>query len=321
MTAARFTLRDLPPAPRLVLAVFLVAVAAGYASALVQLHYQHAGPGRLLPGTADVRRAYGGRPAVSTFERLLDTPDGPFGAAGTMAPAFTVRSRDWEELTRGQPPEALRLLSARREGERLALLDWVRGGADRGAYERDDHALGAGLAGLEMTPEFLVRDARSGEPVSPPRARVRSLIQARCVDCHSAAGRYEAARAVPLDSYEALRPYCAPSGRPGLSVERLAQTTHAHLFGFAVLYGLTGLLFSYSSYPALVRLSFAPLALAAQVAEIGCWWLTRLEPAFAAAVVATAAVAALGLTVHVVGGLWDLAGKRAPNAGGVEAGP
>jgi hypothetical protein len=311
---ARFTLRDLPAAPRAVVAVFLVAVAAGYAAALVQLHYQHASPGNLLPGTADVKRAYGGRPEVSTIERLLETNGGPFGGAGTMRPAFTVRSRDWEELTRGLSPEALQQLTARREAERLALLDWVRGGADRDAYERDDHPLGAGLAALDLAPELLVVDARTGQPASPRRARIRTLIQQRCVDCHGTDGRYEAARAAPLDSYEALRPYCQ-AGRKGTSVEKLAQTTHAHLFGFAVLYGLTGLIFSYSSYSAGVRLTFAPLALAAQVAEVGCWWLTRLEPAFAGAVVGTAALATVGLAVQVVGSLWDLSGKAASGQG------
>ena len=40
---ARFRLRDLPAEVRLVLAAFLVLAAAGYASALVQVHYQSAG--------------------------------------------------------------------------------------------------------------------------------------------------------------------------------------------------------------------------------------------------------------------------------------
>ena len=43
----RLTLRALPLAARLVLAVFLIAVGLGYGSALVQLHFQHASPGQL----------------------------------------------------------------------------------------------------------------------------------------------------------------------------------------------------------------------------------------------------------------------------------
>ena len=39
-----FRLRRLPAELRLVLAAFLVLAAAGYAAALVQVHYQSAGP-------------------------------------------------------------------------------------------------------------------------------------------------------------------------------------------------------------------------------------------------------------------------------------
>jgi hypothetical protein len=53
--SSRPRLRDLPAEVRLVLAAFLVLAAAGYAAALVQVHYESAGPGEQLPRPDRVR--------------------------------------------------------------------------------------------------------------------------------------------------------------------------------------------------------------------------------------------------------------------------
>src|SRR5262249_21954689 len=150
-------LRDLPGEVRLVLGVFLVLAAAGYVAALVQVHYQSAGSGELLPGPDRVGHIYAGspEPARSRVEPLLEAESRPFNASGTMRPAFTTQSRDWVNITRVLSPEGIRKLNEEREGERLALLAWVRGGGDRTAYDRDDFFLGPELTGQPVTPQLL----------------------------------------------------------------------------------------------------------------------------------------------------------------------
>src|SRR5438105_1777321 len=100
--STRITIRDLPLAARLVLAVFLIAVGLGYGSALVQLHFHHAPPGTALPSIDDVVRKFHGDPnpanRVSTLQRLIETPAGedvPFNGSGSMARAFTTKSSDF----------------------------------------------------------------------------------------------------------------------------------------------------------------------------------------------------------------------------------
>src|SRR5205807_2603605 len=56
----RFVLRDLPLDARLVLAAFLFSVGIGYFSALVQLHFQAASPGQILPGPKESGAIYHG---------------------------------------------------------------------------------------------------------------------------------------------------------------------------------------------------------------------------------------------------------------------
>src|SRR5262245_4235235 len=85
-------LRDLPLPCRLVIAVFLCSVGLGYASALINLHFQEATAGEPLPTADDVITVYHGtRPkSLSQIERLLTASDTkPFNGQGSMRGAFT----------------------------------------------------------------------------------------------------------------------------------------------------------------------------------------------------------------------------------------
>jgi hypothetical protein len=296
-------LRDLPAEVRLVLAVFLVLTAAGYVAALAQVHFQSAGPGELLPGPNRVRDTYAApaEPERSRIELVLERDSGPFNGTGSMRPAFTTRSHGWDALIRGLSPDEFRVLTEQREGERLALLAWVRRGADRAAYDRDDAPLGDELAGQPITPDLTV---------GPSRFRVRSLIERRCTTCHSETGREDRARLAPLNTYDRLKPYTEVRPSTLMPLPKLVQTTHVHLFGFALLYAATGTLFCFTPVPRGMKFAVAPLPLVAQGADIACWWLARWESAFAWGVLVGGAVAGVGLAIHVLAVLAELAGPR-----------
>jgi oxygen-independent coproporphyrinogen-3 oxidase len=94
VAAERFTLRTLPLAVRLVLAVFLLSVGAGYCAGLVQLHFQHASPGKLLPGADDAVRAYHNSSGLSQLDLLGIGPS----AISQLEDAFAQNektSTDW----------------------------------------------------------------------------------------------------------------------------------------------------------------------------------------------------------------------------------
>src|SRR5262245_10156247 len=137
MSVEERTLRNLPLAVRVVLAVFLISVGLGYFSALVQLHFQIASPGRFLPGAEDAIAAYHGTRAQSQLERLISADEAkPFNGSGSMRPAFTRRSAGWTKAIRAKADEdhvplsvAEERVRAERDGERLALIHWIRAGA------------------------------------------------------------------------------------------------------------------------------------------------------------------------------------------------
>src|SRR5436853_5060598 len=104
----RLTLRDLPLAARLTLAVFLTAVGFGYGTALVQVHFQDSRNGELLPSGEELVRKFHGDPTknVSPLERLLRTPDNPevpFNGQGSMFRAFTDKSTGWKKEIKDRP--------------------------------------------------------------------------------------------------------------------------------------------------------------------------------------------------------------------------
>jgi hypothetical protein len=314
----QFVLRDLPLSPRLVIAAFLLSVGMGYFSALVQLHFQLASAGQLLPGPDEAIDAYHGRPGMSQLERLLVADERkPFNGSGSMAAAFTFKSSGWNRAIERQAkklaPDAAEpdlaaaeeSLRKERDGERLALIDWLRHGADRKAYNEDAYPVPASLAGKPITEKYLDFD----EDEKPVSIKIQRIISDRCARCHSEGKSGPEAEAA-LDTYEDIQHYVKLKATSGMSLTALAQTTHVHLLGFSMLFGLTGLAFALTRYPCWLRLAVAPLALVAQVADIACWWLARLDPFFARLILVTGGIVGLSLLTHILGTLWDMFGTR-----------
>jgi hypothetical protein len=308
----RFVLRNLSLASRLVVAAFLVSTGIGYLLALVQLHVQRATPGTLLPGTDQTANTFYGHTGMSQFERLLVVDEGkPFNGSGTMRQAFTTKSAGWRAaITRRAKEKQISLrqaeeeLRTEREGERLAILDWIRTGASRGSFEADNHILSPHLAKHRITREFVEKDADR-----TVRVKVAAILDTRCTRCHSESRSGSAAQC-PLDTWEQIHDYCAVETTDGgISLKRLVQSSHVHLLGLGMLYGLTGLIITLTSYPAWMRGLLGLLPLVAQVVEIGCWWLGRIDPLYAKAIVLTGAAAGLGLFLQIGLSLFDLFGK------------
>jgi len=305
------TLRRLPLPVRLTLGMFLIAGGVGYLTGLIQLHFAHASPGNLLPTGDDVVKVYHGQtgPKMTHLERVLEAPESdPFNGTGSMRRAFLDKSGDWKDALKlkqtpeGQKPrspaEAEAELRQEREGERLALLQWIRGGAPKKAFDDDGFPLQGDLVKHALTPDFI-----GGEEGQTRTFRVKSLIEARCAACHGQGG--DAAK-FPLENYDSVAKYLKEPSSGAMSLEKLALMTHTHMMGFAVLFGLTGIIFSFTSYPALIRGLFGPWTLFFQVIDIGCWWLGRLDPLYAEMIRVTGGLVGFGLAVQIVGGLWDL---------------
>jgi len=318
ITPPRPTLRDLPVAAKAVVSVFLITVGLGYFSALVQMHLQHSSrEGEPLPSPADVVAVFAGMKKydptapmpVSKLEKLVMGPleGAAWNGSGSMAPAFFHKDGgDYKSETKDDP-DAKKRTDHEREGERRAVQAWIRlDDAERKTVYDADRLVWQDT----LTPTY-----RDGDDV-----KVKTILADRCVRCHGVDGELPGH---PLETYGQLVQYMnvreAPnaagyvrSGRQ-TSVEKLTQSTHAHLLSFAMLFGLTGILFAFTSYPKMIRLLFAPMVLVAQVADISCWWLARIPDYgvyFAYCILITGSFVGMGLTIHIFGCLLNLYGHK-----------
>jgi len=336
-SSPRFVLRDLPLSARMVLAVFLLSVGIGYFSALVNLHFQSASPGEGMPTKEDVIADFHGKTKQSQFIRLLQANDtAPFNGQGSMRSAFTRRApglakkvrdkatalnddrkdkldlkkHDDYKLARGEVMKDL-------DGERISLILWGSYDPDetkreqalekmKGVYENDEFVLPEKYKDLQITEKY-VKDVAGKRAVM-----IKSILEARCVRCHSENVGGPASN-YPLESWEELSHYLHAEAPTGKSLEKLALTTHVHLLGFSVLYGFTGLIFAFSSYPGFIRFVIAPLPLLAQVVDISFWWLARMDPPhgplFAEAIIITGGIVGASLGLQILLSLFNLFGK------------
>ncbi len=342
---------DLPL--RLIAAAFLCSVGIGYVSAMVNLHFQEASPGNLLPGPEDVVRVYHGSKHPNQLLRLLEAPEGlPFNGSGSMRSAFTrkknpgaIKTGAMEMLAQlkdaGFDVSAPELKKQMEEFatswldyERQTLVGWIEAGYPEPAYQDDTFQAPTEVASkfTAMRKEFanLVSELKPKGETPPDKSidpksicfcdtletkdgkligHIKTIIEERCARCH-APGKSVAS--YPLSRFEHLQVYLNEDlgAEHGKSLAKLALTTHVHLLGFAVLYGLTGLIFALLPYPAWLRIILAPAPLILQVLDISFWWLARLDapmgPIFAKGIMATGGLVAMSLGGQIVLGLWGL---------------
>lgn len=323
--AARFTLRQLPLPAKLVVTTFLLAVGVGYTSAMVQLHMQHGErDGSHLPTPNDVRAVFAGKvwrtdgePRVmSRLEQLIS--GSPVGSAsGTnMTPAFFADDEaDYKKIVKEQPDRKARL-DAERDGERRAVIAWANAPdeARQKAYADNEFALPPDRAGEPVSDAYVIK-------AKPGTVQIKYILRDRCARCHQPGGDKGD---IPLTTYPELAKFLSnevavppgggwvDSGRK-VSLEKLTQSTHAHLLSFAMLFALTGLAFAFTSYPGIVRGFLGPLVLVAQFADVSLWWLARLPewgPYLALGIIGTGMAVGLGLAAQIVLTVFNLYGPK-----------
>jgi hypothetical protein len=323
-TPTHFTIRDLPLPAKIVITCFLLAVGGGYTAAMVQLHFQDSKSGEAMPTVHDVVLKFTGKKwfetdpprPVSKLEKLVMGPieGAPWNGSGSMAPAFFAKDGgSYNRAIKEKPGEKERI-DAERNGEREALTLWMNAPADvrKKAYEEDKFHV---PADKPITGEYRLPDGS---------VKVKTILFDRCERCHGKGADQEK---MPLETYDQVAKYMEVPGSlsvpPGggwvkieepISLEKLTQSTHAHLLSFAMLFSLTGLVFAFSSYPLALRCILGPWVLLAVVADVTLWWLARLSdgkcgPYFAMAIIGTGGAAGMGLAAQITLGVFNMYGR------------
>jgi hypothetical protein len=143
-------------------------------------------------------------PVAGPDGRALAMEETPFtgGDDGNMARAFFDKEKVFRNKLNDPAvtPEEKVKLNAERDGERLALIAWIRSAdaARKTAYDADAFARPSDLSNKPISAEY-VKDGK---------VSIKTLIADRCLRCHGEGGKqYEE---YPLDTYDALRKYLNP---------------------------------------------------------------------------------------------------------------
>ncbi len=331
-------LKKLPFAGKIVVATLLLSIGIGFTSAIVNLHFQSANAGQPLPGPEETVSEFHGSKMYSHIERLLIANETkPFNGTGSMRSAFTSKRAGGikraikekrslltalaEEKLKDKPealakeisriendPEIEKLVYQDIDGERIALLAWIKNGYKKEYYENSQlqgYPLTNKLESLKISPSMVYIT----EDGSQRFANIEGIIESRCVRCHDASAGGSPAN-FPLTTYEEFTDYCAPEKSSAKSLEKLALSSHVHLLGFAMLYGITGFALAMTGFPNFIKVIIAPSALIIQVIEISCWWFARMDaplgPLFASAIPVLGGLVALGLLSQILLSLWDM---------------
>lgn len=320
-STTRFCLRQLPLPAKLVISLFLLTVGLGYFSAMVQLHMRHSSRnGEPLPSAGDVVEIFSGlkkAPAdgvpkpMSRIEFLVSGRTEGEMTKESMAPAFFGKSG--AKYVKAIEARGKETVDAEREGDRQSMKAWVNADPEvrKNAYDFDSFALPPAFTGKPLTSDYFDKESKT--------LKIKTLIEERCLRCHGGDKPPELDEYVKLEKYLAVPK--ADEVLPGgwirssrqTSVDALTQSTHAHLLSFAMLFTLTGLIFSFTTYPTLVRGVLGPIVLLAQVADISCWWLARLDgvgPYFAMAILGTGGIVGLGLILQILLSLFNMYGSK-----------
>ena len=138
-------------------------------------------------------------------------------------------------------------------------------------------------------------------------AVVKPIFQRDCTACHSPTSGLPIP---PLTTYAEVHKVTQVD--TGSSFSQLARVSHIHLFGISFIFLLTGGIFALSEIAAKWRLLIIVLPYFTIWADIGSWWITKYEPAFAYVVLVGGGLMGLALAAQILISLWEMWFRKRP---------
>lgn len=138
-------------------------------------------------------------------------------------------------------------------------------------------------------------------------AKVQPVFMTACAACHSAKSGLPIP---PLTNYQEVRKEVVFDD--GDSFADLARVSHIHLFGISLIFVMTVLIFSLSRIGTIPKSWILVLPYVAIWADIGSWWLTKLDPPFAYVVLVGGALMGASLALQILIPLWEMWVRTSP---------
>jgi hypothetical protein len=130
---------------------------------------------------------------------------------------------------------------------------------------------------------------------------IKPIIDASCSTCHSAAS---AIGDVVTEEYSDIEPLLAQDS--GKAWSRIISVSHTHILAITPLILLLVLLFSFTSYPSVLKNIVSVISFSVIFIDTGSWFLAKLSPVFSILVLIGGMSLGLTFGLLVVLPLYDL---------------
>jgi len=155
---------------------------------------------------------------------------------------------------------------------------------------RLETALSGPMSGMLPAEEraIIISSLHNGLDKAAYDARIKPIVEQRCLGCHGGSNPH-----IPnLSGYENLTKVAQTN--TGMSLATLVRVSHIHMFGIPFIFFIMGLIFSHAYLrPVWLKSVVVALPFLAIVIDIGSWYLTKINPAFAWAIIIGGAVMGL----------------------------
>jgi hypothetical protein len=178
--------------------------------------------------------------------QIYDAHAGRDGRPGLSAEDIAVAYSGSKTATRLESALSGPMSGMLPPGERGTIIGWVLRGLDQGEYD----------------------------------ASIKPIIESRCLACHDGSNPH----IVNLNTYEDVANVAQID--TGMSLSTLVRVSHIHMFGITFIFFIMGLIFSHAYVrPVWFKSTVIVLPFLAIVIDIGSWYLTKINTAFAWAVI------------------------------------
>ena len=133
--------------------------------------------------------------------------------------------------------------------------------------------------------------------------KVKPIFEGSCAVCHRPGSGL-----IPLITYEEVKAITDIDF--GESIRVLSRVSHIHLFGMSFIFILTGIIFSMSEMSNYLKLLIIALPFIAMWIDIGSWWFTKFQPAFAYTVITGGVLIGIAFGAQVFISLYEMWFKR-----------
>jgi len=142
---------------------------------------------------------------------------------------------------------------------------------------------------------------RHGLDQSEYTARIAPIIEKRCLTCHDGSNPH-----IPnLKGYENLTKVAQID--TGMSLLTLIRVSHIHIFGMTFIFFIMGLIFSHAYVrPVWFKSVVIALPFLSMIIDVGSWYLTKINTAFAWAVIIGGGLMGMSFAIQWVVSMYQI---------------